>query len=618
MHWEKLRDNLFLFRDSCSVYAICGPTGTVLVNAGTGRAADHLGEITHGGSLSVVLTHHFRDHTDGALRLHEAGAKILGPYWDQEYLIDPEQHFGERQIWNSYDNRWDRFSPIRAQPVSDWMMDYEKRELAGLDWEVIPTPGATNGASSYIATLDGQRLAFVGETICGHGRTGRLAPFQYNYNDLSGAVNVWYAAARLRNAQPDLLLPSLGDPIEDPAGAIAALRDNIARLEEINPGFRNQLITPDDDDIEEVIPRLYRSRYGNAQTHFIIGRSGKVLSIDYGYNTLEFQSPGKSHLSNRRSALHGLRGLKKHTGAERIDTCLVSHFHDDHVNGIPLLQRIFGTEVWAGREFSDLLENPTRYDRPCLWHEPIPVAHHIPNSQTVHWDDIAITLYPMSGHTRFATLICLEIDGVRVAHTGDQIFFQNVPGGLPFAPGGAPFTNHVYKNGLDIGCYQQTLADLRRFQPEWILTGHTQPYQTSDEWYETIERGATAFDEVHQSLMALGDDEIHFGAESQGAKLKPYQLHLPNGGDIEFDGWILNPFPSPERATIEIVGPTGWESEVLHIDLGPREQKEIHIAAKIPADACVRRQPVGLDMIVGGRPFGQVAEALVTVGYPKF
>ena len=69
-------------------------------------------------------------------------------------------------------------------------MDYEQREFAGLAWEVVPTPGATNSASSYIVVLDGERLAFGGETICGPGRTGRLAPFQHDYNDLSGAANV--------------------------------------------------------------------------------------------------------------------------------------------------------------------------------------------------------------------------------------------------------------------------------------------------------------------------------------------------------------------------------------------------------------------------------------------
>jgi hypothetical protein len=39
---------------------------------------------------------------------------------------------------------------------------------------------------------------------------------------------------------------------------------------------------------------------------------------------------------------------------------------------------------------------------------------------------------------------------------------------------------------------------------------------------------------------------------------------------------------------------------------------------KLPADVRCRRHPVGLDLVVGDRPFGQVSEALVTVGYPKF
>ena len=178
-NWQKVCDGVFLFQDSCCVYAIQGPEGTVLINAGTGLVADYLDEVFQNGSLTVLLTHHFRDHTDGAIRLRNAGAEILGPYWEQEYLTDPDQHFRERQVWNSYDNRWDRFAPVRPIPVSNWMMDYENREIAGLKWEVVPTPGCTNGASSYVVDFNGLRLAFVGELICGLGYTSRLAPLQY-------------------------------------------------------------------------------------------------------------------------------------------------------------------------------------------------------------------------------------------------------------------------------------------------------------------------------------------------------------------------------------------------------------------------------------------------------
>ncbi len=615
--WERLEEGLYRFQDSCTIYALQGPDGTVLINAGAGQAADHLDEVARGKPITVMLTHHFRDHTDGAIRLHDKGATIIGPYWDQEYLIDPEQHFRERQQWNSYDNRWDRFSPVRSLPITNWMMDYETRDIAGLSWEVVPTPGMTNGASSYIVTLDDRRIGFVGEVICGAGKTTRLAPLQYNYNDFTGAWNLYHSAHRLLEAEADRLLPSAGDPVEDPAAAIETFKTNLRRLSEIQRGVDGPMSDPEEDDIEEVLPHLYRSKYAGAETHFIISDSGNALSIDFGYNVKTYYSPGKSHVSNRRPLLHGVSGLKKRFGIDRIDTTLVSHFHDDHVNGIPMLQRLYNTEVWAGEQFSRLLEDPMRYDRPCLWHEPIPVAKHIPNGETVCWENIPITLHPMSGHTRFATMICMEVDGTKVVHTGDQIFFSG-DDGMGFKSGAQLFTNHVYKNGLDLGCYKQTPEDLKDFQPELVLTGHTKPYRTSSEWVEEIERGANAFDEVHQTLMLLEEDGVHFGAESQGGKLAPYRAHEPTGGPIEFEGWILNPYPTKQVACVRLEAPSGWQSETVTLSLGPREQKAIRTILVPPPGTHCRRQPVSLDLTLGDRAFGQVAEALVTVGFPKW
>ena len=298
--WERIEEGIYRLQDSCLVYAVIGPEGVVLVNAGTGLAADHLGEIAGGKPVTVLLTHHFRDHTDGAIRLHEKGARIYGPYWDQEYLVDPEQHFRERQHWNSYDNRWDRFSPVRPVPVDGWMMDYETREIAGLSWEVVPTPGMTNGASSYVAAIGGRRVGFVGEVICGTGKTTRLAPLQYNYNDYTGAWNLYHAVNRLLAAGADRLLPSLGEPVDDPPRAIATFKANLKRLEEIQPGVGEPLEDLEEDDIEEVLPHLYRSKYAGAETHFVLSDTGKVMSIDYGYHVRAGFRPEKSHVSNRR------------------------------------------------------------------------------------------------------------------------------------------------------------------------------------------------------------------------------------------------------------------------------------------------------------------------------
>jgi hypothetical protein len=162
------------------------------------------------------------------------------------------------------------------------------------------------------------------------------------------------------------------------------------------------------------------------------------------------------------------------------------------------------------------------------------------------------------------------------------------------------------------------LKHLQSFRPQLVLTGHTRPYRPDEDWYRKIEEQARNFDDVHGKLMILGDKEAHFGAESQGGKLLPYRAHAPEGGRIEFEGWVLNPLPTDERATVRLVGPDGWRSEPVTLELKAREKKDIKVGITPPPDARCRRQPVGLDLTVGERPFGQVTEALVTVGFPRF
>jgi hypothetical protein len=118
--------------------------------------------------------------------------------------------------------------------------------------------------------------------------------------------------------------------------------------------------------------------------------------------------------------------------------------------------------------------------------------------------------------------------------------------------------------------------------------------------------------------MLLEEDGVHFGAESQGGKLAPYRAHEPTGGRIEFEGWILNPYPTKQMARIRLVAPSGWQSETVTLSLGPREQKAIRTILVPPPGTRCRRQPISLDLTVGDRAFGQVADALVTVGFPKW
>lgn len=96
----------------------------------------------------------------------------------------------------------------------------------------------------------------------------------------------------------------------------------------------------------------------------------------------------------------------------------------------------------------------------------------------------------------------------------------------------------------------------------------------------------------------------------------PYRVHLPTGGEAQLGGWVLNPLS--RAATAPLVVPEGWTGSEVTVDLDPREQKEIVLSLRPDEGAACRRQPVALDLTVDGRPFGHVAEALVTVGCDRF
>ena len=65
MTWQPILPGVWLFRDSCNVYAVQGPDGMLIVNAGTGAWLDHLDELP-ARPVALVCTHYFRDHAAGA------------------------------------------------------------------------------------------------------------------------------------------------------------------------------------------------------------------------------------------------------------------------------------------------------------------------------------------------------------------------------------------------------------------------------------------------------------------------------------------------------------------------------------------------------------------------
>src|SRR5262245_25892560 len=100
--WRPVLAGIELLRDSCNVYAVPGPSGTLFINAGTGAWLSHI-PARFPAPHYLLCTHYFRDHAAGAAAAHRQGMSVLVPNGDLEALRDPAQFFRERQNYIVYD-----------------------------------------------------------------------------------------------------------------------------------------------------------------------------------------------------------------------------------------------------------------------------------------------------------------------------------------------------------------------------------------------------------------------------------------------------------------------------------------------------------------------------------
>ncbi len=606
--FTRIVDQLHLFRDTCNVYVLCSGREAILVDFGSGDVLDHMAEIGVERVTDVLMTHHHRDQGQGLPRAVQAGIRIWVPHAEQELFHSVHAHWQAREVYNNYNVRQDRFSLLESVPVAGTLQDYETRLFGGYSIMVIPTPGHTTGSISLLVEIHGQRILFSGDLIYAQGKAFSLSATQWTYNGAEGVAAGLASLLDLQDRQIDLLLPSHGDPMDSPSGAMTPLierfwellqrRKQNPRLFQLRERPYQQVLSVGAGASGGGTPHLLMHCASMANMYVLLSESGKALFLDFGYDFVT-GIPAGSDRASRRPWLYTLPALKAQFGVQKIDVVLPTHYHDDHVAGCNLLRRLEGTQVWAAENFADILEYPSHYDLPCLWFDPIPVDRCLPLARPISWEEYILTLHPLPGHTRYAVAVEFEVDGLHVLATGDQYQGDD---GLAW--------NYVYQNRYAIGDYAATAALYNRLHPDLILSGHWQPLRVTSEYLQKIASDAEALDRLHREILPETPD---LGAEGFLARISPYQVTALAGETIPFEVEIRNPFPHPNEATIRIVVPQGWDVQPAEQSLRIADVHQLSFHVTPPQGLAVRRARLAVDITIAGQRFGQQAEALVTV-----
>jgi glyoxylase-like metal-dependent hydrolase (beta-lactamase superfamily II) len=596
---KKISTNLYLYEDTCHVYVIKTEEKAVLIDFGDGNVLKYLDTIGVESVTDVFITHHHRDQCQGLPIAVKEKIRIWVPHSEQDLFHHMDQHWLAREINNNYNMRQDRFSILQSVPVYKTLKDYSTHEINGLKFTIIPSPGHTIGSITILADIDSKKTAFTGDLIYAPGKVWSLAATQWSYNGGEGIALSVLSLLDLKDREPDLLLPSHGQIMEEPSSAMELLIERYALL--MKQRMQNpRLFKLRDNPYQAITPHLLQNCTSMSNAYVVLSKSGKALFIDFGYDFIGGIGSGSDRAS-RRPWLYTLSRLKEQYGVEKIDVVIPTHYHDDHVAGINLLRDVEGTEVWCPENVAEVLENPKKYDLPCLWYDPIKVDKQLPLNQQFKWEEYEFTVYEQAGHTLYAAAIEFSVDGKKVLAIGDQ--YQGENGQF----------NYVYHNRFRISDYVDSAELYKSVKPDIIISGHWDPIVVSEEFLLRIDEKGKVLEQLHKDLLPL--EELDFGAEGFGANIVPYQTVVRSGQTFSVTLEIKNPFPKENDIIAKMITPAGWEinNREFNAKLPGNEAVQFTTLITIPQGYTGYRERIAVDLTVGKRRFGQHAEALVTI-----
>jgi glyoxylase-like metal-dependent hydrolase (beta-lactamase superfamily II) len=561
---------------------------------------------TPGGGVAerVLFTHHHRDQASGASRLAASGSRLVVPSRETQFFSDADGFWAAADgiFDHRYNFRPHLFTLRESVQVSHAVKGGDIHEWEGLKFEVIDTPGHTEGSVTYLVELEGKRVAFTGDLLCGPGQIWEIYSLQKrfpgmrgDYWGFGGAVEeVKSSLDRVLDKKPDLLIPSHGVVMTDPVGAVAQLKKNLDAVMDnymktaawriyfagIYPVDRHPMMAP--------LPRVpYPEwvRHIASTTKAIVAEDKSIFISDCGHHT----------------AIEELERLKTAGEIKSVDGVWITHYHDDHTEFVNAVRRRFGTKVYVQREMVDIIENPTAYQMPCLFPESIRVDRSMDHGETIQWKDFRLTAYHFPGQTLYHTGLLAEKNGFKVFFTGDSFANWGVDDYCS--------QNRCF-SGRDVG-YEKCFKILLDVKPDILMAAHWGPLPVSAEY---LEKSLVLFQErerLYQKLFPHND--VNFGTDPSWIRAYPYRQKALPGAAVEIEARIMNHHKSPMRARVTLNLPKGWRAGPGRdeVKIPPRSEGGIRLQATSPANPVRRRDVLGLSASIDGQPLGEFAEAVV-------
>lgn len=561
-HFEIIAPDLYQFKDACNVYILKSGTSAILIDAGTGKVGEHLHEIGIEKIEWILHTNYHRDQSSGDWTLKEKGAKIAIGSLEADFLQsqEPKAPFDlpAKYLLNGELPDWGRrMVPFQRPGVDRRFSEGDEFRWNQYVMSVLNTPGHTEGSISYLLQINNKQYCFSGDLIISGGHIQDLYSMQWDYLRNPGIDSSITSLQKVNSFEVDVLLPSHGRIINNPADEIRLLQ---TRLHKVQRAFAIKRAGRWNwSGFVQVSPHVIQDCGSTSQ--IIISKSGEALLFDCG-----------KELTTER-----LEEAKKKFGFEKISVIIPSHWHYDHVDGISSMVESEDAGLWVWEGLAEHLEKPKHFITTCWTGKSIQPDRILFEGESFQWHEYSFKVYHHPVHMEQQMALKADIDGIT--------FYLVADGTGLSKEGNIRCPIHCY-NGITLSSgLLKTATSFFEADPYICLPAHSNVFATNNNDKVEFVQWATETTDALTSLLPMPYPE--FGYEPYWITFYPARVILKKGEETQVMIRIKNPAKASISGNIwpKFYGELNIEEAPIEFMLQPGEQKDFPLKIKVNKDA---------------------------------
>ncbi len=588
--FEIIQPNIYRMQDACNVYLLKSGSSGLLIDAGSEKLTQALAEVGVTQIDWVLHTHFHRDQCTGTADLKNSGSKIAIGHLETDYLqstdIQSPIPISERYLLkDDVANQGRRMEPFQKPGVDRGLSEGDIITWNGYKIRIIDTPGHTKGSVSYVVEVDGRTLCFSGDLIIKGGYVRDLYSMQWIYLQNPGIDSSMVSIDKISALNPGLMLPSHGACIDEPLQDLRLLKSRLRgvqkNLNTVRAGRWNwsNFVQVSDHVIQDC----------GSTSQLVISESGEALLYDCG----------KEFTPER------LAEAKQRFGITRISVIIPSHWHYDHIDGIPALAQSEGAEIWVWDKLKEHVESPENFLPTCWTSTKFKADRVLSEGESFDWGGYTFGVFHNPVHMEEQMGLSALIDGIK--------FYFIADGSSINREGYMRSSIHCY-NGISLSTgLVKTAQSFYDANPYICLAAHSNVFALHNDARDEFREWAITTTDAIKNVLPPQHSETGFNP--YWATFYPAKITIAPGGEREILLRIINKKSHPVSGTIrmksseEIV----FADPSIHYELKPGEDGSISVAFSVKKTGRPGTHIITADMEFDNEFFGELPTGYIQI-----